>query len=266
MLFRFIAFFTLMFSVALSTAGEKRGGKAVAELLSMSETVNPGQTIWVAFRLKADRGWHTYWTNPGEGGMPTSVEWKLPKGWSATPLAFPAPHRFKSMGMNNIGYEEEIYLFSQVTVPADSAVGPVQLAGKLGWLTCDDEACIPGEVELLLPLEVTKAAPRASEQAETLTEKLNQMPLAVDWNGGVTIDGDNLLFTIVLPEGTELGKADLLATQEGICGHGLPTWVRQDNKVTATVAKSEFFEELPKEFKVLLMGGKLKRPLIVTVK
>ena len=37
------------------------------------------------------KGWHTYWQNPGDSGLPTTLEWKLPAGVEAGPIEWPAP-------------------------------------------------------------------------------------------------------------------------------------------------------------------------------
>ena len=56
--------------------------KAEANLLSSHTAIVPGETLYLALSLKPEKGWHTYWRNPGDSGAPTSVEWQLPKGVS----------------------------------------------------------------------------------------------------------------------------------------------------------------------------------------
>ena len=38
-------------------------------------------------------GWHGYWLNPGDAGLPMDVKWQLPTGFSAGPLRYPVPTR-----------------------------------------------------------------------------------------------------------------------------------------------------------------------------
>ncbi len=93
----------LLLSCAVATANS---GKAEADWISASATVEPGQSLHTAIRLKHDVGWKSYWINPGEAGIPTRVEWKLPPGWKHSGLKFPVPTRFSSSGLSGFGYHE----------------------------------------------------------------------------------------------------------------------------------------------------------------
>jgi thiol:disulfide interchange protein DsbD len=62
------------------------------------------------------RGWHTYWQNPGDSGLPTTIEWKLPAGVTAGPIQWPAPHALPAGPLVNYGYEGEVYLPTTLTV------------------------------------------------------------------------------------------------------------------------------------------------------
>ena len=39
--------------------------------------------------MRTRPGWHGYWLNPGDAGLPMSVEWTLPAGWSVGAAALP---------------------------------------------------------------------------------------------------------------------------------------------------------------------------------
>ena len=43
-----------------------------AELLAHApDGANAGQTVWVGLQLVHQPGWHTYWKNSGDSGLPT---------------------------------------------------------------------------------------------------------------------------------------------------------------------------------------------------
>ena len=51
-----------------------------AELLAHApQGVAPGQPLWLGLQITHQPEWHTYWKNPGDSGLPTQFEWKLPE-------------------------------------------------------------------------------------------------------------------------------------------------------------------------------------------
>ena len=80
-------------------------------LIQEEETVQPGRPFWVALHLNLEEGWHVYWKNPGDAGIPLKVEWKLPEGFEAGPLQWPFPEKFTMSDMVGFGYKGEVILF-----------------------------------------------------------------------------------------------------------------------------------------------------------
>ncbi len=62
-----------------------------AELVADRAALVPGGELTVALRLAIAPGWHTYWRNPGDSGLPTTIAWQLPAGITAGPIEWPAP-------------------------------------------------------------------------------------------------------------------------------------------------------------------------------
>jgi thiol:disulfide interchange protein DsbD len=133
-----------------------------ARLLADVASVAPGQPFDVGVEITMAPGWHTYWENGGDAGLPTSVEWELPEGFAAGPIRWPVPHRYEEEGdVVTFGYAERVLLVVEMTPPARAGGDSVRLAGLVEWLQCKD-ICIPGgaEVELTLPLaDAAEAAP-----------------------------------------------------------------------------------------------------------
>ena len=60
---------------------EARTDEVAARLLAWApQGIAPGQTLWLGVQLQHAPDWHTYWINPGQAGMATNFEWKLPEG------------------------------------------------------------------------------------------------------------------------------------------------------------------------------------------
>src|SRR5947209_8415235 len=88
-----------LFTVSLAFLAQERVAAAApshvqASLVSADASVQPGHPLTVALRLVHDPHWHTYWQTPGTG-LPTTLTWKLPAGWQAGEIQWPAPHVLK---------------------------------------------------------------------------------------------------------------------------------------------------------------------------
>jgi hypothetical protein len=104
-------------------------------------------------------GWHTYWKNPGAGGLPTSIEWTLPPGFAAGEIRWPAPEITDTGGLVTYGYGGEQLLLVDIAVPATAQPGAsVTLRARAEWLMCK-ESCVPGGAELSLTLPVAPRRP-----------------------------------------------------------------------------------------------------------
>jgi len=148
----------LMVQSASVAAQAVRTDNVEAEFVSASDAVVPGQPLAAGLRLKHDEHWHTYWQVPGDSGLPTRIQWKLPPGWTAGPIEWPLPQRLPVGPLMNFGYEGEILLLTTLTPPVDLQAGSkVVLAARGDWLICKD-VCIPGGADLKLELPVRDSA------------------------------------------------------------------------------------------------------------
>ncbi|WP_199554018.1 protein-disulfide reductase DsbD family protein [Sandaracinobacteroides hominis] len=134
------------------------------ELVAETATPAPGQRFTVGIVMTPRKGWHTYWSNPGDTGMPTRAEWTLPAGATAGELRYPVPHTYVVSGLMNHVYGEESVLLSEIDVP-QAAKGAFPLKLRLDWLVCDDKICVPEGAELQLPLVTGDGKADAAQQA-----------------------------------------------------------------------------------------------------
>jgi thiol:disulfide interchange protein/DsbC/DsbD-like thiol-disulfide interchange protein len=129
-----------------------------AELVSSKTAIVPGEPVVVALRLAMERGWHTYWRNPGDSGLPTTLAWTLPQGIEAGPIEWPAPRLLPAGPLVNYGFDGELLLPVEL-VPQRSLAppGPLILKARADWLVCK-EICIPEGADLELALSVAASA------------------------------------------------------------------------------------------------------------
>ncbi len=129
-----------------------------AEMVAEVAHITPGKPFRTGVHLKIAPGWHTYWINSGDSGLPISVEWELPPGWKAGNLQWPLPEKHVEQGdMLTYGYNSEVFLMAELTPPANLPPGAeVALRAKVSWLVCD-QSCVPGNADLSLKLPVANA-------------------------------------------------------------------------------------------------------------
>jgi thiol:disulfide interchange protein len=164
----------LLASLAAPAPASSKNVKA--SLLSESASLRPGQPVTLGLRLSMADGWHTYWKNPADSGLPTKLKWSLPEGFAAGEIAWPHPERISAPPLMSYGYEDEVVLPVVVTVPAGLPVGqPVRLSARADWLECK-EICLPGKADLELTLPVAADAPPPSEHAPLFAASRARMP------------------------------------------------------------------------------------------
>ena len=142
-----------------------------AELLAHApEGVSPGKPVWVGLQIRHQPEWHTYWKNPGDSGLPTTLTWSLPAGVTAGEIAWPTPKKIPVGTLANYGYEGTVLLPVPLSItPAfqPSVLAPdLEIKVKASWLVCRKE-CIPeeGEFSLRVPARGSTALHGAVFQA-----------------------------------------------------------------------------------------------------
>ena len=168
----------LAIAAPVSAAGARVPADPVAaRLIPESGAVAPGETLWVDLHLDITPGWHVYWRNPGDSGLPTEIAWDLPAGFKAGEIAWPTPERFVVGTIGNYGYAGSADLLVPIAAPAGlQPGGAVHLAAQATWLVCSD-ICIPGEAKLALDLPAAAAMapdPTAASLFAAARERLPQ--------------------------------------------------------------------------------------------
>ena len=151
-----------------------------AELVAHApDGVQAGKTFWLGLQLQHTREWHTYWRNPGDSGLPTLLEFKLPPGLEAGPVLWPLPQKLSAGTLTNYGFENDALLAVEVKVtsayraPMNGQL-PVQLHAN--WLVCRLE-CIPQEGDFGLQFASQSSF---APHVKAFTTLLKQQPAQLD--------------------------------------------------------------------------------------
>jgi thiol:disulfide interchange protein DsbD len=128
--------------------------RASSVLAAEAEGVAPGGQIDLVFQQELKPGWHVYWSNPGDSGLPLAFDWTLPTGFTAGDIEYPAPERIPLPPLVNYGHVGKPVFRTALRVPGDAKAGDTaRVSLKAQWLICAD-VCVPetGEFALSIPI------------------------------------------------------------------------------------------------------------------
>lgn len=147
------------------------------EIVQEGQTISAGHPFWVAIHLSIEPDWHVYWKNPGDAGVPISIEWTLPQGFEASAVEWPFPEKFTLDDLVGFGYENEVTLLVQMTPPSELVPNTTpSLEAKVNWLVCSSTSCQPGGTTLKLPLMVGQDSP--TPQTALFSKAREKIPLS----------------------------------------------------------------------------------------
>jgi thiol:disulfide interchange protein/DsbC/DsbD-like thiol-disulfide interchange protein len=133
--------------------------------------------LQVGVLLRIEPGWHIYWRNSGESGLPTKVTWDVPEGWRVGALQWPIPQKFKERGdITTFGYGGEVLLSADLFAPAIDPHNEqrVAIGATVRWLACKD-ICIPGQASLKNTVAFSASAPLKVSAEFDLFKKYEQL-------------------------------------------------------------------------------------------
>lgn len=152
-----------------------------ARLVASVDAVTPGSDIYIGLNQIIIPHWHTYWSNAGDSGLPTTIEWTLPAGASASDILWPIPSRLTVGTITNFGYSDQVTLLNKIHVPADAAPGSNFIAqAVVDWLVCNEE-CIPEQVKLGLSLPVVAPGSATGSGSQLIQDSLAKLPVTSPW-------------------------------------------------------------------------------------
>jgi len=190
------AFFCLL--PATAQAQLPRANAIKTALLAETKTPVSSQTFTIAIRMRPDEGWHGYWLNPGEAGLPNSFEWELPEGVTVGELRYPVPERLSISGIMNYIYYGEYAMLADVTLDENVAPGtalPLRAQGR--WLACTDEICVPEHGTLAIDLV---AGSVSANDAAFFDGYRANLPRPLGSKASFEVVGETLRLAIPFPE------------------------------------------------------------------
>lgn len=167
------------------------------DLISEYSEFEPGSHILLGVVVTMKPHWHSYWRNPGDSGMPTTIDWELPEGFEVGEIQWPTPERFVLEGLVSFGYEGEFTLLMALQTPPDFPLGgEVDIKGTVKWLECKD-ICLPGSGTVSLQL---RSAEESGEVNKDIEQAADRIPTYVEWPLSVESTSEGAALRVQLPE------------------------------------------------------------------
>ena len=154
---------TLAEGTGSNSGKSEQSTPVTVSLLSDSDGIVAGGKFKLGVKFDIQPGWHTYYKDPGDSGMPPNFEWILPEGFKSGPTIWAKSHT-ESVDASLIayGYSDTVLHGFEITAPADLKEGDrLTLKVKVKYLVCKD-VCLPGKTELEITLPVVKTVGRSA--------------------------------------------------------------------------------------------------------
>ncbi len=230
------SFFTALALIAASFAAHAEIPVPPSPIVKTELTVNApaaqsSNVVWAGVTFTMPEHWHIYWQNPGDSGLPTAYEWKLPSGMKAGEIVWPAPERLEVSGLVNYGYSNKVTL----PVPLTAEGAPRgEITVKAKWLVCAD-VCIPESATL------TATLPTETKDAAAILQAARDAAPSEMLRGKYAAQHDKVMLTLTLADSARVSDAYFFPLDDGIL---------------ANAAKQEFaFDETTRELTFTLARG-----------
>jgi thiol:disulfide interchange protein DsbD len=158
--------------------------------------VEPNDPLLIAVAQTIEQGWHTYWTNPGDSGVPMKITWTMPPGFVLRDLHWPVPHRISTGGLTSYGYEGQATMLQEIEAPAELPPGPLTFTAKTETLVCR-EICIPETGTYSFTINKPGDTPETmTDNTALIDQAYGRLPQAIDWDSSFR-ERDGVLMVMV---------------------------------------------------------------------
>ncbi|MEW9806928.1 protein-disulfide reductase DsbD domain-containing protein [Mesorhizobium marinum] len=164
-------------------------------------------------------GWKTYWRDPGDAGVPPTIDVSANPNVDDADFDFPAPQRHDDSGFQWAGYDYPVAL--PVTFTLSDPAGPSAISAEVFLGVCET-ICVPVQARFELD---ASGDPDNTGDVDAVEAAFEAVPPAATQDFGVRIssrDGDRLVLEASFPGDPE--SAELFVAGEG---HVFTTPVRE---------------------------------------
>jgi thiol:disulfide interchange protein DsbD len=233
-------------TIAVAQVSAAEVPHVTASLIGETRNVVARRPLHLALRQQIQQGWHTYWSNPGESGLPTTIDWALPQNFKAGPIIWPTPERFVVGPVVGYGYTDEVSLPVTIEVPAGLQPGSeVTLSAHASWLACSD-ICIPEDAELSISLAVGTTLEPDPRWVDAFTAARAQTPTSNPFSTTATRSGDELILRLATGDATRLHDVIFFPADANVIDDGAPQSVVANSEGLALTLRRDTSQAPPR--------------------
>ncbi len=238
------------------------GNRVSVNLLTKRAKITEPGTYWVGFQMKIRDGWHVYWRNPGDSGLPTEIEWEDHDYITAGPIHWPRPERFDEEGVTTYGYSNEVILLVPLNIAREESdmSASSTLSANVNWLVCK-EICLPESTTATLETGADGTFQNYSAGSLSLFEKAEALlpEKTTAWRAEAAYESDQFEITVT-PESGETAQPDVeniyfFSGTRSTIDHTAPQrarWVGDD--LVMTLQASRYLNAIPGEISGVLIS------------
>ncbi len=254
------AFLHLAFVILMTVFGQaaaRAENNIVPTLAAETNRPAPGSTVMLAIAMKPKPGWHGYWKNPGDAGVPIDLKWTLPPGIAVGAPRFPVPERLLISGLMNHVYNGDHAILVPVTIPADVKTGAtLPMRAAIQYLSCTDAVCVPEQADVALSLSVGDGQVPPEERAR-FDGWLSKLPRPLGSDAHFARVGNILRIGIPYPAAAKADAPWFFAATEDVVSYAAAQTLSRRGDMMIIDIKSADDTTPPQLDGVLALGGNL---------
>ncbi|WP_442578643.1 protein-disulfide reductase DsbD domain-containing protein [Mesorhizobium sp. ASY16-5R] len=199
--------------------------------LVTSGAADPDGVLRGALEINLVPGWKTYWRDPGDAGVPPTIDAAASTNVKSAEFDFPAPQRHDEGDFSWAGYDRPVSL--PVSFKLDDPSKPVSIRASIFLGVCET-ICVPVKADIAID---PAADPDNPDDAAAVSAASASLPVPATADFGLRTIGfeeDRLVVEAILPDGGE--DADVFFAGEDGYSFAEPARSLKDGRTYFTVA------------------------------